>query len=365
LQLACENLSNPGMQRRQFIQASACAALAAPYVVRGAKPKIKIGQIGSGHSHASGKLAAIRKLSDDFELVGVAQPREAAGVPIPSGGAYRDVKKMTEEQLLAIPGLQAVAIETEVPHLVVAAKRAVGAGLHIHHDKPGGTTLGDFRELLDLAKGKGVTVQMGYMLRYNPAFQFMYRAVREGWLGEITEVDAMMGKMASASLRRELSRYDGGGMFELACHLVDSVVHLLGKPERVHAFTRRTQEDGVADNQLGVLEYATATATLRCNHRDMFGFSRRRFQIAGDRGVIEIRPLEPGNQLELSLAGAQGGYKRGTQTVTLSNKRGGRYDGEFADLAKVIRGEAKLAWSYEHDLAVQETVLRAAGMPAT
>ncbi|MEE2942141.1 MAG: Gfo/Idh/MocA family oxidoreductase [Verrucomicrobiota bacterium] len=353
------------MQRRQFIQASAGAALAAPFIVRGAKPKIKIGQIGSGHSHASGKLAAIRKLSDDFELVGVAQPREAAEVPIPSGGAYRGVKQMTEEQLLNISGLKAVAIETEVPYLVGAAKRAVGAGLHIHHDKPGGTTLKDFRELLELAKRKGITVQMGYMLRYNPAFQFMYRAVNEGWLGNIMEVDAMMGKMASSSLRRELGRYDGGGMFELACHLVDSVVHLLGKPDRVQSFTRRTQEDGVADNQLAVLEYAKATATVRCNHRDVYGFSRRRFQIAGDRGVIEIRPLEPGNQLELSLASARGGHKRGTQIVNLSNKRGGRYDGEFTDLAKVIRGETKLAWSYEHDLAVQETVLRAAGMPVT
>jgi predicted dehydrogenase len=350
------------MQRRQFIRASTGAALAMPFVAKGAKPRIKIGQLGSGHSHASGKLAAIRKLSDDFELVGVAQPREAAGSPIPDSGAYRGVKQMSEEQLLATPGLQAVAIETEVPHLVAAARRAVGAGMHIHHDKPGGTTLGGFRELLRLAKRKGVTVQMGYMLRYNPAFQFMYRAVREGWLGEIMEVDAMMGKMASASLRRELGRYDGGGMFELACHLIDSVVYMLGKPAQVHAFTRRTQDDGVADNQLAVLEYAKATATVRCNHRDSFGFPRRRFQIAGDRGVIEIRPMEPGNQLELSLAEAKGGYKRGTQTVKLSGRRGGRYDGEFADLARVIRGEARLAWSYEHDLAVQETVLRASGM---
>ncbi len=336
-----------------------------PFITRGAKTKIKIGQIGSGHAHASGKLAAIRKLSGDFELVGVAQPREAANSPIPGSGGYRGVRQMSEEELLATPGLQAVAVETEVPHLVAAAKRAVGAGLHIHHDKPGGTTLGDFSELLRLAKRKGVTVQMGYMLRYNPAFQFMYRAVREGWLGQIMEVDAMMGKMASGSLWRELGRYDGGGMFELACHLIDSVVHVMGKPTKVHAFTRRTQDDGVADNQLAVLEYAKATATVRCNHRDSFGFPRRRFQIAGDRGVIEIRPMEPGSQLELSLAEARGGYKKGTQTVNLPGRRGGRYDGEFADLARVIRGEAKLAWSYEHDLAVQETVLRAAGMPVT
>ena len=102
---------------------------------------------------------------------------------------------------------------------------------------------------------------------------------------------------------------------------------------------------------------------MRCNHRDVFGFSRRRFQIAGDRGVIEIRPMEPGNQLELSLAGARDGYKRGTQTVKLPPRRGGRYDGEFADLAKVIRGEKEFEWSYDHDLAVQETVLLASGMP--
>ena len=226
-----------------------------PFIAKGAKPRIRIGQLGSRHAHASGKLAAIRKLSGDFELVGVAQPREEAESPIPGSGAYRGVKQMSEEELFATPGLQAVAIETEVPHLVAAAKRAVGAGLHIHHDKPGGTTLGDFRELLRLAKRNGVTVQMGYMLRYNPAFQFMYRAVRDGWLGGIMEIDGMMGKMASASLRRELGRYAGGGMFELACHMVDSVVHVMGKPTNVHAFARRTQGDGVADNQLAVLEY--------------------------------------------------------------------------------------------------------------
>jgi predicted dehydrogenase len=116
----------------------------------------------------------------------------------------------------------------------------------------------------------------------------------------------------------------------------------------------------VADNQLAVLEYAKATATIRCNHRDPHGFPRRRFQIAGDKGAIEIRPIEPG-KLTLSLTEPHGGFAKGTHEVKLP-RSSGRYDGEFADLAKVIRGEAKLAWSYEHDLAVQETVLRASGM---
>ena len=208
------------MQRREFICASTGVLLGAPLLVRGAKKKIRIGQIGTGHSHASGKLAAIRNLSEDFELVGIAQPREEAKKIIPQSGVYSGIKRMSEEELLSTAGLDAVAIETEVPGLVSAAKRAVSAGLHIHHDKPGGTNFTDFQDLINLARRKKRIVQMGYMLRYNPAFTFMYRAVKEGWLGEIMEVDAMMGKMASASLRKELARYPGGGMFELACHLI-------------------------------------------------------------------------------------------------------------------------------------------------
>ena len=40
-----------------------------------------------------------------------------------------------------------------------------------------------------------------------------------------------------------------------------------------------------------------------------------------------------------------------------------RYAGDAADLAKIIRDEKEPDFSYDHDLAVQETVLLAGGMP--
>ena len=61
-------------------------------------------------------------------------------------------------------------------------------------------------------------------------------------------------------------------MFELACHLIDSVVHVMGRPNAVRGFQRDSQGDGIRDNQLAVLEYEKATAAVRCNHRDVFGF---------------------------------------------------------------------------------------------
>jgi hypothetical protein len=39
-----------------------------------------------------------------------------------------------------------------------------------------------------------------------------------------------------------------------------------------------------------------------------------------------------------------------------------RYAADFDDLARVIRGEKAFAWTPAHDLAVQETVLRASGL---
>ena len=272
------------------------------------------------------------------------------------------MKFISEEELLNTKGLQAVAIETRVRALVPAAARVVATGRHIHLDKPAGPSLSAFKKLVEEAKRRKLTLQMGYMLRYNPAFQFMFRAAREGWFGEIMEIDAMIGKLAGADMRRQLAEFSGGGFFELACHILDSTIFILGKPQKVHGITRRTREgkgDIFADNQLAVLEFAKGTACLRCNHNDPFGGPLRRFQIAGTQGGMEIRPLEAG-KFVLSLDRARGEFKKGNQTVQL---KGGRsYVAEFADLAKVIRGEKNLDWSFKHDLTVHETLLRICGM---
>jgi hypothetical protein len=40
----------------------------------------------------------------------------------------------------------------------------------------------------------------------------------------------------------------------------------------------------------------------------------------------------------------------------------GRYDAEFVDLTRVVRGEKQLEWNAAHDIAVHETTMRAAGL---
>ena len=248
-----------------------------------------------------------------------------------------------------------------MPELTPTGIRCLLAGKHIHLDKPPGESLDAYRALHREAAERKRVVQLGYMFRYNAAFQFVFRAAREGWLGDITEIHGQIGKHASPELRRELARFPGGGMFELGCHLVDAAVAVLGAPDRVHAVSNRTSSnDTAADNQLAVLEYPKAIATIRCNHVDRIGFQRREFTVVGTNGIARINPLEP-PQLRLALDRKRGEYRKGYQDVAMP--RYVRYDDDLIDLAKIIRGEKKSDFPPEHDLAVQETVLRASGRP--
>ena len=73
-----------------------------------AKQPIKVGQIGTAHAHASGKMATLRKLSADFEVVGVVEPDAELRRECEGDSAYRGLRWMTEEELLSSKGLQAV-----------------------------------------------------------------------------------------------------------------------------------------------------------------------------------------------------------------------------------------------------------------
>ncbi len=358
------------MNRRRFMQNAgqfAGAGLIAPSLLHFSKAqasrtpaRIKVGQIGTAHAHAAGKMATLRKLSADYEVVGIAEPDPDRQKKAKNQSAYRGLKWLSEEQLLNTPGLQAVAVETDIPELVPTAMRCVSAGMHIHLDKPAGLSLSAFRKLLDEATGRKLTVQMGYMFRHNPAFRFCFEAAQRGWLGDVFEIHGVISKTIGAEQRKRLAVFPGS-MFELGCHLIDAMVKVLGRPDKVTGFSRHTrpEQDDLADNQLGVFEYSKCTATIRSALVEVEGQKRRQFVVCGDRGTVDIRPLEP-PKLLFAPDRPVAEYKKGYQEVDLP-KMPGRYDDQLIELARIIRGEKESEYSPEHDLAVQEAVLKAAG----
>ena len=334
-------------------------------LARAAKPtpeRIKIGQIGVGHAHAS-KLEVYRK-SADYEVVGIVEPDETLRKRAENSPTYRDLKWLTRDQLLATPGLQAVLVETRVRDLLDNAEACVTAGKHVHIDKPAGESLPQFQRILDIAAKKQLLIQLGYMFRYNPAVVLLRDFLKQGWLGDVFEVHAVMSKVIDAGGRKPLAEYRGGILFELGCHILDLVIGILGKPQAVVGFNQHAAaiDDKLLDNMLAVLSYPRATATVKSSAIEVEGSERRHLVVCGTGGTFHIQPLD-NPSARVSLSQPRGMYKKGTQAVTFPKYS--RYVDDAADMAKIIRGEKPTDFPYEHDRLVQETLLKACGLPLT
>ena len=348
------------LSRRRLVTAS-LAAGAAACLAQGEeknKPRLKIGQIGVGHAHAT-KLEVYRR-SPDYDVVGIVEPDEQLRAEAEKQPAFQGLRWLTEEQLLTTPGLAAVLVETRVRDLLSTAERCIRAGKHVHLDKPAGDSLPQYRRLLEAAGKQKLLVQMGYMYRYSPAVILLRQFLKEGWLGDIFEVHTVMSKVVGSAERKKLAEFPGGIMFELGCHVIDLVIGVLGKPERIQAFPRRSgPADGLADNMLAVFEYPKATATVKSSAIEVDGGSRRHFVVCGTSGTFHIQPLDS-PAVRLTLDKGRGEYKKGTQEIALAKFT--RYIADAADMARVIRGEKEFEFSAAHDLAVQESVLLASGV---
>jgi predicted dehydrogenase len=326
-----------------------------------ARPQIKIGQIGVGHAHAARQLS-VRRTSPDFEVVGIVEPDEELRRVAMSKPEYQGLDWMTQEQLLNVPGLQAVLVETHVHDLLDTAEICVNAGKHIHLDKPAGESLPQFKRILDSAARQKLFVQMGYVFRFNPGVLLLKDLLEKGWLGEVFEVHAVMSETNTPDKRKQLAQYRGGILFELGGHVIDVVVGIFGKPEKVAPFFQHVSkiDDSLADNMLAVLSYPRAIATVKSSAVEVEGSKRRHLAVCGTEGTLHIQPLD-NPTARLTLSKGRGEYKVGVQEVPLPKFK--RYVNETAEMAKVIRGEKSADFSYEHDLSVQTTLLQACGLP--
>lgn len=325
--------------------------------------RIKIGQIGVGHSHAAGKMAVYRA-SPDYEVVGIVEPDPELRAAAQRSSVYAGLRWMTQEELLNYPGLQAVAVETRVRDLLPAAEACIAAGKHIHLDKPAGDNLPRFKRILDEAARAHLLVQLGYMYRYNPAVVQARTFIQRGWLGEPFELHAVMSKVIDPADRAPLAEFKGGIMFELGCHVIDLAVSILGPPAEIYPYIRRSRShiDSLADNMLAVFSYPRALATIKSSALEVEGFARRHLAVCGTEGTLHIQPLDAPT-LRVAFSQPRESYRQGYQELVFGDYP--RYVGDAADMAQIIRGEKDPDFSYDHEYAVQAAVLRASGMPVT
>lgn len=323
------------------------------------------------HEHAIGKIEVLKKRTDLFDLIGYVDERDICNTPRilnPNNPAfYEDIRKMTLDEALNYPGLEAVTVEVPNNDLVPIALQCMERGLAMHMDKPAGPDLPLYKKLLDGCKAKNIPFQIGYMFRGNPAFQFCLEAIRNGIIGDVFSIEADMNHCYGGELYQEyIAKFQGGLMYNLGCHLIDFIIAALGRPEKINSYLRSAPgyPDDYQNNCMAVLEYPHAFAQIHACSKDVCNTTGRAMKIAGTKGTVKFSPLERFDgkslELELTLNKNSGAFAIGTHTLKFPPQLN-RYDVQMQELAEMIRGTGTSSYSFEHDYLVHEAVLAASG----
>jgi predicted dehydrogenase len=325
---------------------------------------IRMAQYGVGHGHAEGKLFAMRS-SPDVELAGVCEPNAArrAAVDRP-GTAFEGVRWFeSPAEMLEDPSIVAIAAEGRNDESLSQAAEIIGAGKHLWYDKPAGDDWTAWWDVAADARERRLHLQMGYMFRYHAGFRRMTDWAKAGLLGEIFSVRAHMSTFLDLEARRVIARHRGGIFYDLAGHMIDQIVWLLGQPTAVAGCFRSdgAAVPGFADNTVGVLQFPKALAMIDIAAMETPPMARR-FEIFGSRGSAIMEPFEPAGAIRLCLAEAGGEWAAGVHQIPVPpQSRQDLYDLELAAFVETLRGRQAPERPLDHDITVQETLLRLTG----
>jgi len=327
--------------------------------------KIKIAQIGiNQYSHSNEIWGSITKQKDVFEVVGYVLPEnEKERIP----HKYEDIKEYRQlslDEVLNNPEIEAVTIETDEIYLTKYALMAAKAGKHIHMEKPGGTNLCDFEELVSVMRKSGRVFHIGYMYRYNPFIHDLIEKVKRGELGDIISVEAQMNCTHPNHHRQWLNELPDGMMFYLGCHLIDLVLQIQGNPKNIIPYNKCTGKDGIISKDFGmaIFEYDNGVSFVKTTDCEIGGFNRRQLVVTGTKGTVELKPLERYVNSDLLCTDrTQCLLTESNPTEHDQSEPINRYDHMMKSFAEYVCGKKQNPYSLDYELELYKTLLKACG----
>ena len=323
---------------------------------------VRMAVYGTKHAHAPGVLS-VMLANPDVEVAGVYEPDRLRRDELAASGngPWSLVRWLDDPaDILDDPNIVAVASEGDNAESLAHTEAIVEAGKHAFYDKPAGEDLPGFERVLARAREQSLLVQMGYMFRYNDGFARIAEWARSGFFGKVYSIRAHMSTSVGSDSHARLAQHKGAILYDLAGHVLDQVVWILGRPHKITSFLRTefSETPGFVDNSVAVLEFDSAVAIVDIAAMEPKPAARR-FEVYGDAGSAILEPMEPATTLRLCLTEAKGGFPEGVSTVQLEARP--RYVASLAAFVQDIRGAKTPDRSLDHEFLVQETLLRATG----
>ncbi|WP_128931574.1 Gfo/Idh/MocA family protein [Bradyrhizobium zhanjiangense] len=206
------------------------------------KKAIGVGIIGTGGWAKYGHIAALQTL-DEFKIIAIGSRKQETADAV----AKRfDIPHAFADDLALInhPEVELVAVVTPALDHARLARLVIAAGKDVYSEWPLSTTTAESKELLALAKAKGVRHVVGLQRRFGPSSQYLQDLIKQNYVGQMrsarmtVSVDAFENPMSQAhswsfdiaNFAHTLSIYGG--------HFQDLLFNAVGFPNQLTAIVR-------------------------------------------------------------------------------------------------------------------------------
>ena len=154
----------------------------------------------------------------------------------PGIGTTSDVNTVFED-----PDIDAVVVATPVDLHYEFSKRGLEKGKHVFVEKPMTSTAVHSRELVDIAKKKGLTLMVGHTFIYSAPVRMIKKIIESDELGEIYYV-------SSRRLNLGLFQRDINVTWDLAPHDISIILYIFGTtPKSVNCQGKAHINPGIED----------------------------------------------------------------------------------------------------------------------
>jgi UDP-N-acetyl-2-amino-2-deoxyglucuronate dehydrogenase len=248
------------------------------------------GIIGRNHAAAILRIPRLR-------IVAVVDPITTAATRLAGSIPSDPACFASLGEALAETKPQVVVICTPSGQHVEQALEALAAGAHVVIEKPLDVSVAQARPLVEAARSApGQVVSVISQHRFDPATVAVTSAIEAGRFGRLTSAVATVpwwrgqDYYDSAGWRGTLALDGGGALMNQGVHTLDLLLHFLGRPVSVFAYTDRLAHTGieVEDVLVAVLRFESgALATLHATTAAYPG-SGVRVQLHGSQGSAVV-----------------------------------------------------------------------------
>jgi len=194
---------------------------------------VNVGLIGLGKMGIS--HLAIVNAHPDVNVIGVCDTSAYVGNVLKK---YTGIEVYSDyNALLSAKNLDAVIIATPSRLHAEMVRSALDRNLNVFCEKPFCLDVAAGLELAELAERKGLVNQVGYHNRFVASFNEAKRLINANSLGRIHHVRAeAYGPVVlkpTGSTWRASGSEGGGCLYDYACHAIDIVNYLFGRPDAV------------------------------------------------------------------------------------------------------------------------------------